>query len=158
MNTTETIGAGDQVFVNRVRFSQNGSPIAADAWIEAAGKGDFIDAPVKQAIIAAEFLKDRLIVFFEESTWEFVYTGNDVLPFDWQQINTELGAESMNSIIPFDKAVFGIGNRGIHACNGINVDRVDEVIPYTIFDIKNSDDAPARVTGIRVYYVELAYW
>jgi hypothetical protein len=84
--------------------------------------------------------------------------GNIQFPFVWQQINTELGAESTNSIIPFDKAAIGIGNVGIHECNGINVDRIDEIIPYTVFDISNGNQGPQRVTGIRDYYPELVYW
>ena len=41
-----------------------------------------------EQIISCEFIKDRLIVFFERSTWELAYTGNEVLPFIWQKINT----------------------------------------------------------------------
>lgn len=162
-NTTEQIWNGAayvaRTFRNRVRFSQNGSPIATDAWREdISGKGDFLDAPVKESILSAEFLKDRLIVYFEASTWELVYTGNEILPFQWQQINTELGAESMNSIIPFDKAVLGFGNNGIHDCNGINVTRIDQMIPDTIFDVNNANSGIDRVAGIRDYWVQMVYW
>lgn len=159
MNVTENITAANQTFINRVRFSQNGSPIAADAWRQdIVGKGGFLEAPVKEAIIAAEFLKDRLIVFFEESTWELVYTGNEVLPFRFQQINSELGVESQNSVIPFDKVALGFGSNGIHACNGNNVDRIDDLIPNTIFDIKNDNQGLSRVAGIKDYWTELVYW
>lgn len=146
---------------NRCRFSQNGSPFEADAWFEPPaqyGKGDRIDAPTSEAIISAEFLRDRLIVFFERSTWELVYTGNQVLPFVWQQINTELGAESTFSIVPFDKAILGIGDVGIHACTGANVERIDEKIPDEVFSIHNANDGVERIFGIRDYDSELVYW
>jgi len=159
LNTVEKIGGNDRSFQNRCRFSQNGNPVAADAWREdIAGRGGYIDAPTKEAIISAEFLKDRLIVFFERSTWELVYTGNEILPFRWQQINTELGAESTFSRVPFDKVILGVGNVGIHACNGSNVERIDHKIDDAVFEIHNENEGVFRVQGIRDYTVEMVYW
>jgi hypothetical protein len=146
-------------YVNRCRYSQIGSPLDASAWRQdIPGRGNAIDAPTTEAIITVEFVKDRLIVFFEQSTWELVYTGNQAYPFSWQQINTELGAESTFSIVPFDKVCIGVGNVGIHACNGANVERIDDKIPDTVFDIHNADQGVFRVYGIRDYYVEMVYW
>lgn len=147
-------------YPNRVRYSQNpGSPLASDSWRQdLAGKGNALDASTTEAIITVEFVKDRLIVFFERSTWELVFTGNQAYPFTWQQINTELGAESTFSIVPFDKICIGVGNVGIHACNGSNVERIDQKIPDTVFDIHNVDAGIDRVYGIRDYYVEMVYW
>src|SRR5690606_15469211 len=118
-------------YTNRCRFSKNGNPLDADAWYDLPGfSGGFItNAGTKEAIISVQFIKDRLIVFFERSTWELVYTFSETDPFIWQKINTELGVESTFSGVPFDKVVLGIGNVGIHACNGSNVERVDQKIP-----------------------------
>lgn len=151
---------------NRCRFTWNGSPIAASgtepnstqSWLEAPGLGGYIDAPTKEEIITAQFLYDRLIVYFERSTWELVYTGNQLLPFVWQKINTELGAESTFSQVPFDKIVLGVGNVGIHACDGSNVSRIDQKIPDTVFEVHNTDNALKRVHGIRDYFPEMVYW
>lgn len=158
-NTWEgTAGPGIN-YPNRCRYSQIGSPLDADAWRQdIPGRGNAIDAPTTEAIVTVEFIKDRLIVFFERSTWEFVYTGNQAYPFTWQQINTELGAESTNSIIPFDKVCIGVGDVGIHACNGSNVDRIDDKIPDVVFQVHNSGEGVMRVYGIRDYYVEMLYW
>ena len=159
LNTVEKISGTNRSFVNRCRFSQNGSPVAADAWLEdTPGKGGYIDAPTKESIITCEFLKDRLIVYFERSTWELAYTGNQILPFVWQQINTELGAESTFSVVPFDKVVLGVGNVGIHACNGANVDRIDQKIPDEVFNVSNDNEGILRVAGIRDYKPEMVYW
>ena len=152
-------GGTQTLFVNRCRFSLNGDPTRTNGWIDqAGGLGGYIDAPTKEAIITAQFLKDRLIVYFESSTWELVYTGNQILPFVWQQINTELGAESTFSQVPFDKVVLGIGNVGVHACNGSNVERIDNNIPDTVFEIHNANSGPERVYGIRDYFAEVVYW
>lgn len=157
-NTGGAPGTNTQ-YGNRLRFSQNGSPLDASGWREdIPGRGGFLDAPTQEQIITVEFLKDRLIVFFERSTWEIVYTGNEVLPFRWQQINTELGAESTFSIVPFDKVAIGVGNVGVHACNGANVERIDEKIPDEVFDIHNENDGVKRVVGVRDYDTELIYW
>lgn len=167
LNTIERSAGGvNSSYVNRCRYSFNGNPFAANAWLQpkntngglsAAGAG-FIDAPTEEAIIGAEFIKDQLIVFFERSTWSLVYTGNQVLPFVWQKINTELGSQSTMSVVPFDKAVLAIGNTGVHACNGANVERIDIKIPDLVFRIFDKATGVSRVVGIRDYFTELVYW
>ena len=160
LNTLET--AGGVPHRSRCRFSQNGTPvIAADptAWREdIPGKGGWIDLPTQEAIITAQHLRDRVIVYCERSTWELVYTGNQVLPFIWQQINTELGAESTFSQVPFDQAVIGIGNVGIHSCNGMEVKRIDQLIPSEVFELHNENAALQRIAGVRDYFAEQIYW
>jgi len=160
--------------VNRCRYSINGSPFARNGWYEAneqdsgagasnnnniaAGAG-YIDASTTEQIISAEFIKDRLIVYFERSTWELAFTGNQVLPFVWQKINTELGSQSTFSTVPFDKDILTVGNTGIHACNGANVVRIDTKIPDAVFDeFEAADGATVRTAGIRDYFNELVYW
>lgn len=171
LNTVENDGGGgggtNAQYVARCRFSANASPFAVNAWYEPNVVdnvpntyigGGYIDAYTDEAIIAAEFIKDRLIVFFERSTYELAYTGNDIQPFLWQKINTELGSESPFSTIPFDKQVLTVGNVGVHACNGANVERIDTKIPQTVFTISLSGNDNLRVQGVRDYFPELAYW
>lgn len=154
-NSTENL----MYFVNRCRYSLNGSPIQPYSFLENLnGGGGYLDAPTKEAIVTAQFLKDRLIVYFEQSTWELVYTANQVLPFVWQQINTELGAEGAFSQVPFDKVVLGVGNVGVHACSGYTVERIDDKIPDEVFDIHDDNNSVQRVYGIRDYYAEMVYW
>ena len=170
-NNTGGAGVGTGVataYPNRCRFSWDGDPTAVNAWYEpnqsdsvpnnAAG-GNFVDASTDQQIIGAEFIKDHLIVYFERSTWELAYTGYEGQPFVWNQLNTELGAQSTFSTVAFDKAVLGIGNSGIHACNGSNVERIDNKIPDEVFDsFTTKNNQATRVVGIRDYYTELVYW
>lgn len=163
MNTRE--GAGDNAFVNRIRYSWLGSfidpapPLEQKAFREdVPGRGGFLDIPYKENIVTALFLRDRLIIYCERSTWELVPTGIDTDPFTLQQINATLGAESTFSQISFDQIAVGIGNIGIHACDGNSVKRIDENIPFDVYKIHNLNDAPKRVCGIRDYYNEMAYW
>ncbi len=164
LNTIEVNAAGNtnSNFVNRARFSQVGDPIATNAFLEitqvGALGGGVIDAPTAEEIVTAEFIKDRLIVYFERSTYELAWTGNDLVPFEWRQLNTELGSESTFSVVPFDQEVLAIGDTGVHSCNGSNVVRIDNKIPDTIFTIKNVSEATERVAGIRDYFAEMVYW
>lgn len=161
LNTIEkyNVGPVTNTFVNRCRYSRIGSPIAANSFREdIGGEGNFIDAPTREAIVSAAVLKNRLIVYFERSTYELVYTGNQVYPFRWQEINSTLGCESTFSIVSFDKTVLGIGQTGIHACTGANVQRIDTKIPDEVFELRNDDTGIYRVHGIRDYYNEMVYW
>ena len=159
LNTWEGNPLPGANYPNRCRYSAVGSPLAVNSFRQdIAGNGNAIDASTTEAIITVEFIKDRLIVFFERSTWELAYTGNQAHPFSWQKINTELGAESTFSVVPFDKVALCVGSEGIHSCNGGNVERIDLKIPQTVFDIHNVDEGAKRVNGIRDYYVEAIYW
>lgn len=173
LNTVENDNAGGAGtgttinYYNRARYSFYGSPFAVNAWYEknqtdnvpnVAAGGGFVDAATEEQIVSVEFIKDRLIVYFERSTWELVYTNNQVLPFVWQKINTELGAMSTFSSVPFDKNVLGIGQSGVHACAGQNVVRIDEKIPEKIFEFETQNSAPVRTAGIRDYPAEMVYW
>ena len=162
-NTWEGINiATAQNYPFRARWSAaNQSPLPSNpnAWRQdIPGNGNALDAPISEAIITVEFIKDRLIVYFERSTWEFVYTGNQAYPFVWQQINTELGAESTFSVVPFDQVALGVGNVGIVACNAVNVQRIDSRIPDKVFEIHNANSGVERVYGVRDYFVEMVYW
>jgi hypothetical protein len=176
LNTIENDGSQapgvNKHYPNRCRFSHFfGSPLDNNAWYEPnqydtsgvtsdhkADGGGFLDAPTSEEIISAGFLKNRLIVYFERSTWELVFTGNYIVPLIWQKLNTELGSQSTFSTVPFDKVTLSIGNTGVHACTGSGVERIDNNIPDNIFEIKKSENGVERVAGIRDFYTELAYW
>lgn len=171
LNTVENDNSGglgvNTNFINRARWCHYGSPFSVNAWYEnntadtsgnVGDGGGYNDAATEEEIVSVEFIKDRLIVYFERSTWELVYTGNQVIPFAWQKINTELGSESTFSTVPFDREVLTIGNTGVHSCNGSNVQRIDNKIPDEIFEISNKTEGVKRVCGIRDYFVEMVYW
>jgi hypothetical protein len=165
LNTTEGADVGSAVqYTNRARWARYGNPIPgsggdANIWrSDVAGNGNFIEAATSEAIVSCGFIKDQLIVYFERSTWTLKQTNNYAQPFSWYKVNTELGAESTFSAVPFDKVLLGIGSTGIHACTGTNVDRIDEKIPDTVWDIHTGANEVDRVIGIRDYYAEQVYW
>lgn len=177
LNTTEGTAIGgltvQRNFAQRARWSQNGNPFyttpiptyypiqvaSPTAWrSDITGRGGFIDAPTLEQIISAEFVYDALVVYFERSTWQLAYTGDELLPFIWVRINTELGAQSPFSIIPLDHTAIAFGNVGIHQCDSIDVKRIDQRIPDEVFNVQNANQGPKRVCGIRDYFNQLLYW
>lgn len=173
LNTVEgtAFGASTQYY-QRARWSQNGTPYNvapvpsgftggtdANAWrSDVTGKGGFIDAPTSEQIVGAAFIHDTLIVYFERSTWQLRYIGDPVLPFVWERINVELGAESTFSTVPFDRGLVGIGNYGIVVSSASEVSRIDQKIPDEVFNIHNGNNGVQRVYGIRDFANQLVYW
>jgi len=177
LNTWEgTTLAGSLQYPQRARWSQNGAPFSAVAagvaptateeWrSDVKGRGGFVDCPVNEHIVSAEFIRDVLVVGFESSTWLLRYTGNELLPFVWERINRELGSESTFSMIAFDRGILSIGDKSINSCDGNGVERIDENIPDEVFKIHNSydpstqvNDGPLRVHGKRDFYERIVYW
>lgn len=146
-------------YYNRCRFSQVGSPIAADAWrTDVFGKGGFVDAPTNELIVSARFYKNTLIVQFERSTWRLQYVGEYGMPFIWERISSDWGADSTFSTVLFDEGVLAVGDKAIVSSSGTNVSRIDLDIPEEVYTFKNTDEGPIRVFGVRDFRRELVYW
>lgn len=144
---------------NRCRFSQLGSPIAVDAWrSDQFGKGGFLDAPTNEAIIGATFIKNTLVIDFEQTTWQLRYVGEYGLPFIWERVSADFGSESTFSGVLFDNHRLAVGDKGITAANAAGVDRIDLDIPDQIFQFKNANNGVKRVFGVRDYQRELVFW
>ena len=163
LNTWEGTTAGTfanavNIF-NRCRFSQIGSPIAADAWrSDQFGKGGFIDAPTNEAITSAIYFKNTLIVTFERSTWQLRYVGEYGLPFIWERISSDFGCESKMSTILFDQGVAAVGDKAIVSSNSLTVQRIDQQIPDVVFGFRNAQNGIERVNGIRDFQRQLVFW
>lgn len=181
LNTIEGIatGVGNTSFPNRARWSERGSPYVstggghptvlpsnyvavANSWRDdIPGYGGFTDADTNERIVSAEIVKDTLIVFFQRSTWRLRYTGNEILPFIWERLNTQYGAESTYSNIAFDDAALAFSRFGWIAANTNDVARIDENIPDDAFTedaINTNFTGLRRVQGIRDFYRQYAYW
>lgn len=148
-----------QVYSNRIRWSWFGDPTHDDAWrsdlVKTAG---YLDLPTKQAIVSASILNDRILLYCNNSTWQVVFTNNDIAPFQPHSINTDLGAHSQFSMVFLDKNCIGIGATGIHASNGNVVERIDNDIPDLIYRLYNQTDQTAYFYGVRDYQLETIYW
>ena len=170
-NTLEgaTLG-GSTSFSNRIRWAAIGNPFSDEAvptvtdvnenaWRDdIRGQGGFLDIPTSQSIIAVGFVRDYLVVYCERSTWQLMYTGRSIAPFQIQKINSELGAESTFSAVQFDTSLVGVGQLGIVECDSTKSVRIDIKIPDLVFQFSNTDSGTKRVHGIRNFQERLAYW
>jgi hypothetical protein len=153
-------------FPFRLRYSAPGNPFAADAWLEKGQEygvnkyagGGFIDAPTSEEITSVAFIKDRLVVYCERSTYELMATGDNELPFKFQAINDDSGSEGTFSTVIFDKHVLTVSTTGINSCDGAYVQRIDEEIPDKVFEILKTSAGTKRIYGVRDFYNEMVYW
>lgn len=122
------------------------------------GFGGFTSAGIAQPIQTASQNGDVLILGFTTIQTRFVYTGNDIIPFLFYLINSELGSSSTFSIINMDKGVMTIGERGIVITSQVAADRFDEEIPDEVFEIKRLDNGTQRVCSQRDYINEWIYF
>lgn len=170
LNTLEGTKNATNRFAQRCRYAQLGTPYYSDpvpnaqiaqgeAWRDDIfGRGGAIDASTNEQIIGTEFVRDILVVYFERSTFKLRFTQNSILPFVWERVNIELGAEGTFSLIPFDKGVAAVGSRGIVTSDANSTVRIDAKIPEEVFRIENETDGTKRVHGIRTYPTKLVYW
>ena len=129
------------LYPQRARWS------AAGLWDDWTNDG-YVDAPTLDWIVAADFLGDDLVVFFERSIWKLRYTGDPDLPFVWQKIADTEGAYATFSTITFSDEVICLGPTGLVTTDGMNADTVgaDKVPDIALtFDQENYDICYAAV-------------
>lgn len=99
--------------------------------VDLAGQGGFLTAPTGDIIQSAEFVRDDLIVFFTKSTWVFRFTGIQAQPFQWIKLNDSKSTNAPYGSISYDERCTSVGNTGLIACDGVNVQRYDiPIIDY----------------------------
>jgi len=160
MNTFEGTSLGASVqYPQRVRGSQIGDPLEADAWKDdIPGRGFFFDLPTNEHIKSFGFVRDSLVIFTERSSWLLSWTGDSVVPVIDQRENTDLGIESTFSVLNFDDKVVGIGDKFVVSSDSINAFPINNDIPDFAFTVHNGNDGRRRVHGSRDYNNRLAYW
>jgi hypothetical protein len=168
--TTQTSGGVTRFLPNRLVYSQVGTPfyslpvpaqqVADDAayFENVAGRGGFITAPTQQFMITAFENNDVILVAFESRQMKLLFTGDDSLPFIYQTINTELGAQSTFTGISLDTGVLSIGDYGITLTTPESTQRVDLQIPDTVFSISPANSGDERVTAVRDFRNEFIYY
>jgi len=170
-NTPEGANLGTSVsYSNRIRWAAIGNPfttmsaiittVNANAWRDdIRGQGGFLDIPTNEDIITVGFVRDNLVIYCENSTWQLRYTGRSIAPFQIEKVNTELGASSTFSAVQFDTSLVGIGDKGIVECDSFKSNRIDVKIPDLVMEhINNNNFGQKRVHGIRDFFQRLAYW
>ena len=101
---------------------------ATNVLSDVAGNGGFLAAPTGDIIQSTEFIRNTLVVFFTGSVWAFKFTGRQDQPFVWQRLNSTKSTNCPYASVDYDERASSIGNTGIIACDGENVQRFDTTI------------------------------
>jgi len=129
------------------------------AWFEdQTGFGGFQTAGVDLPINTMSPNEDALIIGFSTKQARFLYTGNDIIPFAFFIINSELGSGSTFSAINMDEGVLTRGNRGYIITGQTNAKRFDLDIPDQIFQMQLVNNGPERFCSQRDFINEWVYF
>jgi hypothetical protein len=124
------------------------------------GLGGNLPAGTGQPIITITNNEDVLLIGFGGAgrKTRFVYTGNDLQPFLFYNINSELPSDSTFSAITLDKGAIDIGAYGIAMTDQQSSQRVDLDIPDSVFQIQALNNGAQRVNAVRDFYREWIYF
>lgn len=139
-----------------VPVNQTAQPVSF--WGNPPGFGGFIQAGLPSAITTVGFNEDVLIVGFSRRQTRLIYSGNDIIPFSFYSINTELGSESTFSSIILDRGVMTVGGRGVIITSQTASERTDLLIPDQIFEFNLRGNGAQRVTAQRDFINEWIYF
>ena len=135
---------------------QGASP--ASYFSDQTGFGGYITAGHARPITSAGFNEDVLILGFSNRQTRFLYTGNDLVPFNFFTINSEYGSTSTFSLITLDRGVISIGGQGIIITSQIGAERIDLEILDQIFTFSLSNNGTERICAQRDFVNEWVYF
>lgn len=144
--------------LNIVPTNQTTDPRAY--YVDQTGLGGYLPAGIPDPIMTVSNNEDVLLVGFggDGRKTRFVYTGNDLQPFLFFNINSELPSQSTFSAVSLDRGVIDIGQYGIAMTDQQSSQRVDLDIPDSVFQIQALNFGAQRVNGIRDFFREWIYF
>lgn len=183
----QTSAAGSQIYLqDTIIYSQNGTayytasftgdPVLATTvfhpilvpsnqtatatayWENITGFGGFVQVGIDQPITSIAPNQDVLILGLRTVESKLVYTGNDLVPFQFYTINSELGSTSTFSTIIMDEGILSRGDRGIIITSETKAARIDLRIPDEVFQIRLTNNGTERFTAQRDYVNEWVYF
>jgi hypothetical protein len=98
----------------------------------------YVDAPTNDWIMAADFIGEDLVVWFENSTWRLKYTGDAGLPFRWEQIDISKGCYATYSGFNFNDVMATVGATNISETDNLKVYDIDDKVPDTVLSFDQS--------------------
>lgn len=157
--TSSFTGAPSSTTVyNPILVPTNQTATASAFWEDQNGFGGYIQAGVSQPINTVSSNEDVLILGFSTQQARFVYTGNDIVPFNFFVINSELGSESTFSAVNLDRGAVTIGSRGIVLTSQVSAQRIDLDIPDNVFEFDLTNNGAQRICSQRDFINEWIYF
>ena len=183
----QTSAANSQVYLpDTIIYSQNGTPYytasftglinnsgtvfypilvpteetaTPNAYFEdTAGFGGFTAIGLSDPITTVSANEDVLILGFTNKQVRLIYSGNDLLPFNFYIINSEFGSSSTFSSVSLDRGVLSVGPNGILMTNQVSSQRIDLQIPDAIFEFSLQNNGRERVCAQRDFINEWVYF
>lgn len=156
LNTWEgnSTKASAQQRPQRIRWSQRRDPNVWDQ--NTPGGGGFLDLSTGDSIVSARILQDTLIIFCTNSTWALRATTDPAFPFRPEKINSFRSTGSTFGSIAHDRYIISFGETGIIACDGIEVQRIDQRIEDFVSDEINTDLFP-KLYSTRDYITQRSW-
>ena len=166
----QTSGGNPIQLQDTVIWSWNGTPYYASPtpagetfnvtayYVDQTGKGGYLSAGISQPIITVNNNEDVLLVGFSGKQTRFVYTGNDLFPFLFFTINSELGSSATFSGVTLDRGGLTIGTYGIALTTQQSSQRIDLDIPDSVFQIQALNNGVQRVNAARDFFKEWIYF
>jgi hypothetical protein len=148
-NTYET---ADGTCAQRARWSKVGN---MDIWDESDG-GGYVDADTPEWITGINFLKNRLIVWFERSIWELQYTGDVSLPFKWSRVDNLGGCYAPYSVIDFSDEVMAVSGETLLSSDGFSAETILDKIPEFVLNV--NPDEMDKVYAIALDEMRQIWW
>lgn len=137
----------------------NQSAFPAAFFADQSGFGGNITAGVQQAITTVAPNEDALIVGFNRNLQtRFIYSGLDLVPFNFFIVNAELPSANTFSTIVLDMGVMTYGGRGFIITSQTECKRFDLEIPDQVFEIDLQNNGTERVTAQRDFINEWIYF
>jgi hypothetical protein len=129
-------------------------------FVDQTGLGGYLSSSTSQPIYTISNNEDVILLGFGGSgrKTRFVYTGNDLDPFLFFNINSELPSTATFSAITLDKGMIDIGTYGIAMTDQQSSQRIDLDIPDYIFNIQYLNNGIQRTNAIRDYFREWIYF
>ena len=155
-----------------VIWSWNGTPYYASLtptgqtsdkkayYVDQTGLGGYLPAGISKPIMSVGNNEDVLLVGFGGSgrKTRFVYTGDDLQPFLFFNINSEMPSTSPFSTVVVDKGMMDVGSYGITITDQQACQRIDLDIPDSVFTIQLINSGTLRVNAIRDFFKEWIYF
>lgn len=140
----------------------NSNPFVATPYSffsDSTGFGGFIPAGTTQFITTVSTNEDALVIGFSNNLQtRLVYSGNDIIPFNFFIVNSEYGSASTFSAINTDDGVITKGNRGYIITSQTSCNRIDPQIPNEVFQVSLINNGNERFTAQRDFFNEWIYF
>lgn len=122
------------------------------------GFGGFQSVGIDQPINTVSSNEDSLVLGMSTNQVRMVFTGNDVIPFNFFLITSELGSASTFAAINFDEGIISSGTRGFIVTSQTQSQRIDPLVPDQIFEFNLRGNGAERVTAQRDFIKEWIYF